>query len=238
MAPPSKVVVCLLVKGESDDHFKSCFWSILKHTTLDQVELRLAFGESAYNFNYALGTLCPDGVWPTRCLLPEEVERFGWTAKEGFRVWAWNSARSLTREQLARLLFHDVPLEGEYAICLDQGTCVEEGWLDALSPLMTQGIDCIGRPAWHEYLPGEAERIQAQPWYMGVPFERRDGRLGVAYFGGGLMAVRCERLRDVEYPGEVWFGEMGRQLGWSRAEPEVLTAENAENAERKIPERC
>ena len=119
MSQQTKLAVCLLANGESGEHFQCCLSSILKHTPLDQVELRLAFGEARYSFNYALGTLCPGGVWPTRCLLPGEVERFGWTAKEGFRVWAWNSPRSLTREQLARLLFHDVPLEGEYAICLD-----------------------------------------------------------------------------------------------------------------------
>jgi hypothetical protein len=183
----------------------------------ERVELRVAFAECDQNFHNVLGTLCPDGAWPTRHLLPGEIERFGWTAKEGFRVWAWNSPRSLTAEQLARLLFHDVALEAEYAIRLDRETGVESGWWEALAPLMEQGIDYIGQAEWHDYLPGEAERILAQAWYMGVPLERREGRLGVAYMSGGFMAVRSERLREVEYPGEIWLGEMANQLGWTRA---------------------
>jgi hypothetical protein len=54
------------------------------------------------------------------------------TAKEGFRVWLWTTPRYTTREQLAALLFHDVALEAEYAICRDQGTVVEPEWWEAL----------------------------------------------------------------------------------------------------------
>jgi hypothetical protein len=215
---PPQAAVCCVAQKVSDERFRSCFLSFLDHTPLKRVELRLAFGQAERNFYYALGTLIPDGACPTRHLLPEGIERFSWTAKEGFRVWAWNTPRSSTPEQLARLLFHDVALEAEYAVCLDQGTCLEAGWWEALAPLMAQGIDCIGQPAWHEYAPGEAERIMAQPWYMGVPLQRRDGRLGTAYMGGGLMAVRCECLREVQYPGEVWLGEMANQLGWTTTE--------------------
>jgi hypothetical protein len=217
MSQRLQTAFCLVGRRASHDGFRDCLWSVLKHAPLERVELRLAFAQAEESFHNALGTLCPDGCWPTRHLLPAAIERFGWTAKEGFRVWAWNSPRSLTREQLARLLFYDVAMEAEYAICLDQGTCLEAALWEALAPLMEQGIDYIGQPGWHNYLPGEAERILAQPWYMGVPLERREGRLGTAYMGGGVMAVRAERLREVEYPGEIWLGEMANQLGWTRA---------------------
>lgn len=218
MAKHSKAAVCVVAQRASQERFRDCLRSILNHTPLERVELGLAFARAEHSFYNALGTLIPDGAWPTRHLLPEGIERFGWTAKEGFRVWAWNAPRSLPREQLARMLFHDVALEAEYAICLDQETCVEPGWWDGLAPLMEQGIDYIGQPAWHAYGPGEAERVMAQPWYMGVPLQRREGRVGTAYMSGGLMAVRGECLRDVQYPGEVWLGEMANQLGWRRGE--------------------
>jgi hypothetical protein len=213
----ARAVVCVVAENACHERFRDWLRSVLTHTPLERVELRLAFAQAEQSFYYALGTLIPDGGWPTRHLLPGEIERFGWTATEGSRVWAWNARRIRTREQLARLVFHDVPLEAEYAICLDRGASLEAGWWEAIAPLMEQEIDYVGRPAWHEYLPGEAERIQTQPWYMGVPLERREGRLGTAYLGGGFVAVRCERLREVEYPGEVWLGEMANQLGWTRA---------------------
>jgi hypothetical protein len=207
MSQPIKASLCILAEGDSHERFRPLLTSVLSHTPLDRVELRLAFGRSEQSFHNALGTLCPRGFWPTRHLLPDDIERFGLTAKEGYRVWLWNTPRYTTREQLAPLLFHDVALDSEYVICLDQGTVVEAGWWEALSPLMEQGIDYIGEPGWHDFLPGEAEQIFTQPWYLGVPLERRERRLGTAYMGGGFMAVRSECLRDVAYPGEVWLGD-------------------------------
>jgi hypothetical protein len=221
MSDLRKASVCILIQGHSPDLFRSWFGKFLNHLPVGQVELRLGFAQATECFHYALGTLNPDGGWPERNELPGAIERFGLTAKDSLRVWAWYSPGPLAREALARLLLHDVPVTADYAICLDQDSNVEAGWWDALVPLMEQGIDYIGQPGWHEYGPGEAERVQAQPWYMGAPLARREGRLGVSYMRGGVMAVRAERLREVQYPGEVWLGETANQFGWTRATPSL-----------------
>jgi hypothetical protein len=96
---------------------------------------------------------------------------------------------------------------------------------------MERNIDVIGEPVRHDYTAAEVEAIRARPWYMGVPFQGRNGRAGVTYMRPGLLAVRGERLRDLHdvVPGEVFFGEMGHQLGWTDATFEQGTAMVAVN---------
>jgi hypothetical protein len=217
MSQACRAAVCLLVQGDSHERFRRCLWSVLDHMPPERVELRLAFSESVQSFHYTLGTLTPDGAWPARDVLPGGTERWNWETNEDIPIWAWHATGKLSHERLARLLYHNVPLEAEYAICLDQGSFVEAGWWDALLPQMEQAIDYIGQPAWHDYLPGEADRIKAQPWYMGVPLARREGRLGVTFMSAAAMAMRAARLRDIEFPGEILLGEMAHQLGWTQA---------------------
>jgi hypothetical protein len=64
------------------------------------------------------------------------------------------------------------------------------------------------------------------PWYLVVPYDRRQGRPGVSYVPWGLLAVRSERLREADFPDlsagrhdpsracpdDVLLGEMARQL--------------------------
>ena len=106
---------------------------------------------------------------------------------------------------------------------IDQSACVEAGWWDALVPLMEKGIDYIGQPGWRDYLPGEVERMQSEPWYMGVPLTRREGRLGVAFMRDGFVVVRPERLREANFPppgangrGDFVLGAIANQLGWTQ----------------------
>jgi hypothetical protein len=245
MSDKHQATFCIFAQGDAHEQFKACFHGVLKHTPQERVELRLAFAQSRHSFQYTLGVLVPDNAWPARQRLPGAVDRFHFAAIDGRPVWVWHSPGRLTREQLAKLLFHDATLTTEYAICLDQAASVEAGWWDTLAPHMERGIDYIGQPRWHEYTASEAERVQMQPWYMGVPLSRREGRLGVAYMDGGLMAVRSERLQGAEYPGEVMLGEMANQMGWTQGEfepqrrrgteqlAEGFTAEIAETAERR-----
>jgi hypothetical protein len=215
MSDARQAAVCIVSHGDANEAFQRCFNSILSHTPVERIELRLAFAQSRRSVHYALGVLVPDGAWPARQQLPDGIERFHFTAKDGLPVWVWYTPGKATREQLVRLIFQDVPLRTDYAICVGEGS-VNAGWWDRLAPLMDRGIDYIGQPQWHEYSPTEAERVQTQPWYMGVPLARRNGKPSVAFMGGGLVAVRTERLQGVEYSGEVALGEIANQMGWAR----------------------
>jgi hypothetical protein len=104
--------------------------------------------------------------------------------------------------------------EGSNAVQQSGDGCIEAGWLERLTPVMEEKVDYFGTPAWHAYTPREVERIQMQPWYMGVQLARRDGKAGVEFMSGPVVGIRSARLQDVKYPGEVMLGEMARQLGW------------------------
>jgi hypothetical protein len=164
-------------------------------------------------------------------LLPGLIGRTSWRDPRGAPVHFWNSPRNLFKEPMARLMFHDLPLTTEYAIWLDDDTFVEPGWWPELCAVMDRQIDYIGQPWWVYYLPGQAEMIQAQPWYRDVPFEVQQGRPGVQYMTGGFIAIRARRLKEANFPdtamqwkgdvlkqygGDTLLGEIARQLGWTR----------------------
>jgi hypothetical protein len=232
--------ICLLSYGNYLEYFRRCLESVLANTPLDQVELRLGFNDAAGSLHYALGLLSPAGKKPRHEELPGGIERFHWKAcVEGpgknageFQVWAWNSPVNLFKEPMARFLLHDVPLPGEYAVWLDDDSFVEPGWWEALAPLLDQKIDYIGEEWWVDYFAGQTDMIQAQPWYLGVPFALRDGKPGVHFMTGGFLGLRSERIRQANFPdlaaawkgdrlrqygGDTLLGEIARQLGWSRA---------------------
>src|ERR1043165_2098765 len=140
MSPVRRATICIFSYAPAPQNFQRCLASVLDHMPLEHIELRLAFASQATDsFHHALGTLCPDGVTPRYEKLPEEVERFGWTTKEGVPVWAWQStAKSHVVERVhrqSRWLYHDVPLQTDYMIALDEAAFVEAGWWGALSPL-------------------------------------------------------------------------------------------------------
>lgn len=231
MSQPRLASICLVIDGNSAVSFERCLAGVLEHTPLEAVELRLGISQATSSLHYSLGLLCPDGVWPQWQELPGGVERFHWTGPDDLPIQAWHCPRRLSSEQLLRLLFHDVPLDSEYAVCLDSHAVVAAGWWPALAAALGKGTDYLGQPGWADYSPEQMEAIQAFPWYMGVPFARREGRLGVPYMKGGLVAVRSRRLREAGYPdlppvwqgvrlqpaSEVLLGESARQLGWSQA---------------------
>jgi hypothetical protein len=225
VAEPVRAVICIMAESENIDVFDPCLERILAHTPVERLELRLAFGGETDSFHYALGTLCPADR-PPRCYkVPGWFERFDFMAVRGMRVYAWVPTRPRSREQLARMLYHNVPLDAEYVVCVEQAAQVDAGWWDRLTALMEKRIDLIGQPAWHEYLPGEAEPLALRPWYMGVPLARRQGRAGAVVVREGLFAVRGERLRAASYPepgsgrrAALRLAEMAHQLGWSTAE--------------------
>ncbi len=142
---------------------------------------------------------------------------------------------NLFKEPMARYLFHDVPLTSQYAIWFDDDSFVESGWWEALLPSLQRRVDYIGQEWWVDYLPGQKEMIQAQPWYRGVPFEVRNSKPGVHFMTGGFLAVRSACLVEANFPeparwkgrgllqygGDTLLGEIARQLGWSRAKHET-----------------
>ena len=214
------------------DAFASRLDKLLRHTPPGVMELRLGFSRAVHSLHYALGLLCPDGTTPGRQELPGGIERFWWADAGGPPVLAWNVPGGVDRDVMARLLFYDVPLSTDYAVCLEDGSDIEGGWWETLTPLLDQGIDYLGNPRWQDYTPVQMEHIQAHPYYLGVPFGR-DGRPGVSFMAGGLLVAPSERLREANYPeprppgrdslppllgAEVMLGEVAHQLGWVQAE--------------------
>src|SRR5262249_7523512 len=132
--------------------------------------------------------------------LADGVQRASYTSHDGFLVRSWNSPTNLCKEPMARLMFHDVALRTDYVIWFDDDSYVEQGWWQALCPLLDRDIQYIGQEWWVDYLPGQEKMIQAQPWHRGKPFRRRDDRPGVWFMTGGFIAVRTECLRNTNFP--------------------------------------
>jgi hypothetical protein len=227
-----RATLCQLANGDRPGGFRRRLDRLLGAVPAGDVERRLGLGQAPACAAYALGRLCPDGTAPRHAALPGGLERFGWTAAGGLPVWLWHAPAGLGRTELAQRLVTDMPLTTEYVLRFEGDAWVEDGWWPALLPLLEQGIDYLGRPAWGFYGPGQAEALPAQPWYRGRPPEVRDGRPGVEYFGGGFAGVRVARLREVDRPGaaaggpggpawrigdDLWLGEVARQQGWTRA---------------------
>ncbi len=235
MTVPSLTTLCILTYGDYLDYYRRCLESILAHTPGDAFDLHLGFNAATLSLHYALGLLGPDIGAPHLAQLPGGVERFRWRADNGLAVCAWNSPVNLFKEPMARYLFHDVPLTSQYAIWFDDDSFVESGWWEGLLPLLQRRVDYIGQEWWVDYLPGQKEMIQAQPWYRGVPFEVRNGKPGVHFMTGGFLAVRSACLAEANFPeparwkgrgllqygGDTLLGEIARQLGWSRAKHEI-----------------
>jgi hypothetical protein len=226
-----RATICLLTYGDYLAYFRRCLESVLMHTPHDAIELRLGFNDAPISFHYALGQLCPDGMFAAWAALPEGVERFSCTTASGLPVQIWHSAINLYKEPMARLLYHDAPLTTAYAVWFDDDSYVESGWWEGLVPLLDRGIDYIGQPWWVTYLPGQVEMIQAQPWYRGIPFARRNGRSGTSFMTGAFQAIKTACLREANFPdtstrwngrslqqygGDTLLGEVAHQLGWSQ----------------------
>lgn len=181
----------------------------------------------------ALGWLCPDNTAIEREVLPGGIERLQWHSSDGMPQRAWSSARPDDKEMLLRMLFHDVALPGDYAVLLQESSVVRSGWWQALLPLFEARIDYIGKQIWTQYTARQMETIQAQPWFTGVPFLRRNDRPGGFWASAAFLAVRAARLKQANFPDlamcrkghrtepvgiETLLGEIARQLGWSRAD--------------------
>lgn len=223
--------LCITTAGERFGRFRDCLESVLATTPPDAVEWRLAFCQAQTAFHYALGRLLPDGVTPQYARLPGGVERYTWAAP-GPRVWLWDIPVRADDDSVDRLLYHDVTLTADYVVRLGDETLVAPGWWEALAPVRESGVDYAGREAWLDYGPGQPEAVRAQPWYRGLPFAARNGRLGIPYVPAGFLLIRARCLREANYPAvtrwprshplarlprEALLGEMARQLDWSRA---------------------
>jgi tetratricopeptide (TPR) repeat protein len=220
--------VCILTYGDYRPYFERCLESILATAPHAAVELRLGFNDARASLAYARERLGLDDA----AVLHNDVRRAAFVTVEGMTVRLWDSPANLYKEPMARLMYHDIPLVSEYAVWLDDDSYVEPGWWEALLPLLARKVDYIGQRWWVDYLPGQEEMIRAQPWYRGVPFDRRAGRPGVWFMTGGFMAVRADQLREANFPdveggwkgdrlkqygGDTLLGEIARQLGWTWA---------------------
>ncbi len=228
------VTVCLQPPGEYSGPWPRCLDLLLAEAPLDRLEVRIACRDDApFLFRYFLGRLAPDCWAPQHTALPENAERFCWYAPDP-PVALWLVPAAGDEASLLRLLFHDMPLTGEYVLWLRQADGIAAGWWELLRPQMQQRIDYLGRPAWADLRSQQIEWVRAQPWYRGVPFPTQQGRPGVPYRIGGLLAVRAACLREADFPPlppphgkdpwghpggyDVLLGAMAHQLGWSHAE--------------------
>jgi Flp pilus assembly protein TadD len=231
-APPPRATVCILTFGDYLPYFRRCLDSVLRHTPAGRIELRLGFNAAPASVAYARQRLPVETGEAESAELPGGVRRTSFVSCGGLIVRLWDSPVNRYKEPMARLLFHDTPLTTDYAVWFDDDSFVEEGWWEALCPLLDYHVDYIGQSWWVDYMAGQEEMIRAQPWHRGVPFERRAGRPGVWFMTGGFLAIRAERLRQADFPdtdltwngetlqqfgGDTLLGEIARQLGWTRA---------------------
>jgi tetratricopeptide (TPR) repeat protein len=227
---PPRATVCVLTFGDHLPYFRRCLDSVLRHTPPGRFELRLGFNAAPAALAYARQCLPAEGEGTDSQVLPGGVRRTSFVSR-GLTVRLCESPVNLYKEPMARLLYHDLPLATEYAVWFDDDSFVEEGWWQALCPLFDRHVDYIGQTWWVDYLPGQEEMVRSQPWYRGVPFDRRDGRPGAWFMTGGFMAVRAQGLRQANFPdtertwkgdalrqygGDTLLGEVARQLGWTR----------------------
>jgi hypothetical protein len=232
MSLPRRVTICIACDGPLTNGIRQCVSCLIEHTPLAEIELRVGFSAENHSFFHVLGMLCPDRVVPECRRLPQGLERFQWVGRDNLPILAWSFPDGRSNEMLARAVFHDVPLATNYVVQLEVDAVLESGWWESLLPLMDQGLDYIGQPAWHEYSPSQQEALQSFPWFMGVPFDRKDGRVGVSYMRPGFVVVKAEGLQQADYPeaggqkrkerlgmfrNEVLLGEIARQLGWTHA---------------------
>jgi|GEM_PF-23329 len=228
----ARATVCLLTYGNYLEYFRRSLDSILEHSPPEQIELRLGFNDAPASFQYAWETLGGDKASVEKSMLPGEIDRFTFRSPRGVTVHLWKSPVNLYKEPLARLMYHDLFLETEYAIWFDDDSFVEQGWWPELCQVLDRKIDYIGQRWWVDYFPGQTEMIQAQPWFRKLAFESRDGKLGIHFMTGGFIALRSERIRQANFPdvafhwrdqqlqqygGDTLLGEIARQLGWSQA---------------------
>jgi len=219
------LTVCVLSDDTAPDAFLQCPRMGLAQMPKRNMELRLSFHGAIQEFHECLGTLCPDGAFSRYQKLPHNIDRFTWTGANEQPITAWVSTAKLPKDLLRRHLFHDVPLRTDYVACVAADASLEAGWWDALAPLLDDGADYVGQPAWHPYSQPQMDMIQTQPWFMGVPFDRREGRPGVSYMKPGLVVMRSEGVRQANFPdarpsgvcdSDILLGEIARQLGWKQ----------------------
>jgi hypothetical protein len=231
-SPPPDITICILTDGLLPEDAQLQIRSVINHAPPIAVELRLGFYLQDHSFYHVLGISCPDRVVPDRRQLPSGHERFEWTCNKRLLIRAWVSSGAKSRSCLFRQLIHDVNIKSEYVIVLNYGNSLEVGWWEALLPLLEKGTDYIGQLAWHEYSSAELDLIQTFPWYVGVPFDRREGRIGVSYMAPGFMVVRREGLQQANIRGtnsfetgdtlfpphgsDILLGEIARQLEWKQ----------------------
>jgi tetratricopeptide (TPR) repeat protein len=229
---PARATVCILTFGDHPQFFRRCLDSVLRHTPLGRIELRLGFNEAPASLEYARQVLQAEAGAAQSHVIGGGVRRFCYVSRDHLQVRLWDSPINLYKEPMARLMLHDVPIDTDYLVWLDDDSFVEEGWWQCLCPLFDRSVDYIGQAWWFDFLPGQEEMIRAQPWFRGVPFEHRHGRPGAWFMTGGFFAIRAERLREANFPdtlrewkgatlkqygGDTLLGEIAHQLGWARA---------------------
>jgi hypothetical protein len=234
MTTPARVTICSIVTCDTPV-LPAALKSLLEAGVSPAISLHLGFARAPLGWRHTFGRLCPSGSLPSRAVLPGGVERFYWTTEGGAPVRAWVTDRDISEARLTTALLTDVAVTTDYLIWFDPRCRLDDGWWEALLPLLDKGIDYIGRPAWVEYSPRDAERLQSRSWYRGVPLERRQGKPGVCFMSG-FWGLRTACLREVEGSGERnwsrwateqaggWaelLGEIARQLNWSRAEHDM-----------------
>jgi predicted O-linked N-acetylglucosamine transferase (SPINDLY family)/ADP-heptose:LPS heptosyltransferase len=228
--------ICILTYGDHLPYFRRCLDSVLEHTPLGEIELRLGFNNAPASFNWARRRLGSESIPQDTANLSEDVQRTTFRSPNGTTVRLWNSPVNLYKEPMARFMYHDVRLDTDYVIWFDDDSYVEAGWWQALCEIFRQKIDYIGQSWWADYFPGQLAMIEAQPWYRAVPIPLREGNPGVEFMTGGFMAVRSQRIREANFPdttfawkddtlkqygGDTLLGEIAHQLGWTRAVHDV-----------------
>jgi hypothetical protein len=215
-----RATICVMTGAGNSSAFRCCLLSLLRHTPLDQVEIRLGINGAAESFRDTLNILGGrDHLQDSR---PGQMDRLSFYADDGALVRLWNAPVALPPDRLRTLLQSDVPLQGQYLVSLSDDALVEPDWWSKLCGAFDQGFDYLGRPQWAYFSGGEIDWIRRQSWFRQIPLEKKDGIPGTVYMSG-FVAVRTAFL-DGSGGGagdpsgwNVLLGAMARQLGWRQA---------------------
>ena len=246
--------ICLLTYGDHMEYYQRCLTSILATTPHDQFQLRLGFNASPKALAWTRQLLQPRAEFHTTLQVRGKVvTQVTFRTASNLSVTLFVADVNVCKWPMAQLMYHSPRLTTPYAVWFDDDSFVEQGWWQALLPVMHQKIDYIGKLYVLPVFRGQDEMFRAMPWYKGRPFFMHEGRPSVVFVTGGFLTVRSACLQQCNWPdldfafrgerlnhngGDVMLGQIAYQSDWSRAHHEEHIHINVDmNGQHPAPRR-
>jgi hypothetical protein len=196
------VTVCVLFFGDHAILSRRLLDSLYHHTD-----------PKAFYLRAGLNAVCSE----TARLVRAVANQFG-------NVSLYSSRKNIRKCPMMRRLFHDPPLETEWALWFDDDSYVRRSdWLlsFALQREAHPDAGVFGAILQMAPSPRIQRFIQTASWFRGRPFLESDGERVLEFVAGGFWAVRSELIRQLDWPDrrlvhfedDYIFGEALRQQG-------------------------